>query len=162
MRFGEVALSGSRLAFWSISPILAMTASIPFLSPLEWTPGKIAFAAIWPLACFLGILALYDPKVRFRWAARCVTGIIFLACAFYVVDQFFLRNQPLKPAPRGQPSPLNSIYALVIIGLPSLWFALTGSFEPPNRSRPAPKPLSLAPIPRPGPGSAPDNPIAGR
>lgn len=140
----KVLITGRQLAFWAITPFLAICAFLPAFLPPPWTPFKIVFAAIWPMTCVLGMLALYDPK-KFRWAGRCVAGVIFLAYLGFAVNRLILTSKPREPEQRrSRPAPGDAFLGFIIIGLPSLWFAIFGTFVPgqPDAKSPAslPKP----------------------
>ena len=73
-------------------------------------------------------LSLHNP-VRFRWASRCVTAIVFCAYLAYLIDEVFLSGKNLMDSGnRSAASPANAILGFIAIGLPCLWYALLGRF----------------------------------
>jgi hypothetical protein len=133
-KFGETLFSGSRFIFWILAPILLIfvlgMASVFLLTDDTFavTPFSIVLFVTMIVTALLLLLGLYDP-VRFHWALRCVTGVVFLAYVSYVVYEFAFTEEPLTlPRDRSEASPINALLGFLIIGLPSLWYTLTGSF----------------------------------
>lgn len=139
MGFGDRALSGSRFLFWALAPCLLFSSIIVPLSIGEWTPARVAVAAVWSISCILGIFALYDAR-RFWWATRSVTATIFVAYAVYLIYEFVFDVKPFElVGSRSEASPRNSLLGFVIIGLPCLWYTVFGRFS--FRKRPTPEDL---------------------
>lgn len=128
MSFGDVAFSGSRFIFWCLAPVLFLCGiGLPLMLD-DWTPVKVMLTAAWSLGCFAAIFALYDTS-RFPWAARAVTGIIFLAYLAYLIYEFAFSGKPFEPTRRSEASPWNSVLGFIIIGLPALWYTILGRFS---------------------------------
>lgn len=126
---GDVVFGGSRFIFWALAPLLLISGiTTPFLLD-DWNPTKIIVTAAWCVCSLLAIPAIYDAR-SFWWAARGVTGIIFLAYLAYVVDEFFLDDgDDTFTGARSETNPLNAVLGLAIIGLPCLWYTLLGRFR---------------------------------
>jgi hypothetical protein len=128
MRFGDIAFSCSRFIFWCLAPVLFLCGvGLPLLLD-DWTPLKVILTAAWSVGCFAAIFALYDAR-RFPWAARTVTGIIFLVYLGYLVDQLVFSGKPLEPTRRSEASAWNSIVGFIVIGLPAFWYTTLGRFS---------------------------------
>ena len=128
MNLGDIAFSGSRFIFWCLAPMLFLCAVGLPLTVDNWTPVKAMLTAAWSVGCFAAIFALYGAR-RFPWAARTVTGIIFLAYLGYLIDQLIFSGKPLEPTRRSEASPWNSIVGFVVIALPALWYTILGRFS---------------------------------
>ena|SRR2546430_6590438 len=129
-RFGQTLFSGSRFTFWSLAPILALSAVLlPFLAG-KWTVSSFFFVV--PIeALFVAlILALFNPQ-RFWWATRSVTGIVFCLYLDYAIEEVFLSGKGWEVGfgSRAEASPLNAILGFIVIGLPCLWYTLFGRFS---------------------------------
>lgn len=121
-QFGKTLFGGSRFIFWSLAPVLALcAAALPFFFT-RWTLA--AFLVVLPVEALLVafILALFDPW-RFKWAARCVTAIVFCACLAYALDAVFFGDAP------GAPSSKKAVTAFIAVGLPCLWYTVLGRFS---------------------------------
>jgi hypothetical protein len=128
MRFGDIAFSGSRFIFRCLAPVLFLCGvGLPLLLD-DWTPLKVILTAAWSVGCFAAIFALCDAR-RFPWAARIVTGIIFLVYLGYLIDQFVFSGKPLEPTRRSEASAWNSIVGFIVIGLPAFWYTTLGRFS---------------------------------
>lgn len=117
-KFGETLFGGSRFIFWSLAPVLAACAAALPLLVGEWTAARVLFVALAEVLLVSLILALYDPR-RFRWAARCVTGVVFCAYLLYLIDSAFA----------GGSSSLKPVMGFIVIGLPCLWYTIFGRFS---------------------------------
>lgn len=126
VRFGDVLFNGSRFIFWMLSPILVfILVGMPLLDH-RWRPwSSIIIFGIDATAVLL-LLALYDSK-RYWWAARGVTGVVFIAYLGYLGDEI-QSGKPWRFGPRSEESPLNALLGLLIIGLPCLRYTLAGRF----------------------------------
>ena len=127
-KFGNTLFSGSPFIYWTLAPILLFSGA--FLSfVVEDRLSVRGLMVIWlQIAIIMLVLVLTDPK-RFHWAARCLTGMIFLSYTGYLVNQVWGREQLMTVAGRSESSPLNAIMGLVVIGLPCLWYTVKGRFE---------------------------------
>jgi hypothetical protein len=129
-RFGKTLFSGSRFIFWSLAPILALSGVLlPFLVA-EWTVSSFFFVVLIEASLVALILGLFNP-LRFRWATRCVTGVVFCLYLYYAIEEVFLSGKGLKSGfgSRAEASPLNAILGFIVIGLPCLWYTLFGRFS---------------------------------
>lgn len=117
-RFGETLFGGSRFIFWSLAPVLAACAVGMPLLVAEWTAAYVVFVVLAEVLLVSLILALYDPR-RFRWAARCVTGVVFCAYLLYLVDGAFAEGS----------SSVKPLMGFIAIGLPCLWYTIFGRFS---------------------------------
>ncbi|HEX8149516.1 MAG TPA: hypothetical protein VF591_20205 [Pyrinomonadaceae bacterium] len=129
-KFGRTLFSGSRFIFWALAPVLLLCAALlPFLVS-EWTAARVIFVSLVEMFLFSLILGLYDP-LRFRWATRCVTGVVFCAYLAYVIDEAFLSGKSAEGAYGGRAglSPWKAIAGFIAIGLPCLWYTMFGRFS---------------------------------
>jgi hypothetical protein len=72
------------------------------------------------------IFALYNPK-RFHWAGRGATGVVFLAFLAYLIDEI-ASGHSWHFGHHSEPSPLNALLGILIIGVPCLRYTLIGRF----------------------------------
>jgi hypothetical protein len=101
-KFGETLFGGSRFIFRALAPLLLFCGAVlPFLVA-EWGASRVIFVALAEAFILSLTLALYDP-LRFGWAVRCVTGVVFCAYLSYAVDEVFLSGK--GPGGRSGPSP---------------------------------------------------------
>lgn len=145
LKFGEVLFRGSRFVFWALSPFLAfLVVGMPLLVDGWWPWSNILVFALDAIAILL-LFALYDVK-RFWWAARGVTGIVFLAVFVFLIDDI-RGGKPWRFDPRSEKSIVEALLAVFFIGWPSLRYTISGRFgsghhqtadRPPNLSTPCP------------------------
>ena len=140
MVFGDVAFSGSWVIFWCTAPFLLFAAIAVPCSLENWNAEKAVAAAAFSLGCLLAILAIYDAR-RFRWAARSVTGLIFLTFLAYLFAECFFTGRGFWPTARSQSSPWNATFGMLLIGLPALWYTVLGRF---TLARPEPEEDAVA------------------
>lgn len=121
---GKALFSGSRFVRWATLPMIALSALVFALDSSSWTWGNAPKFAGIELGLLLLFLAIGWP-VRFRWAGRILGAVVFVACAG--VAWIELRNVP-EGVSWTETKALGSIKALVVFGVPSLWYALRGRF----------------------------------
>lgn len=131
MRVGQVLFGGSRFVFWTIAPaVMLALLVVNTMQVVDWTPAHTAIMAAIDVAGLSFVIALYDP-VRFGWACRLVCAEVFLAYLAYLVHEWVFSQHPFRLAEaRSVASPRNALLGFVVIGVPSLAYALTGSFTP--------------------------------
>lgn len=115
----------SRIWFWILAPFALPAAAVPLL--LDMRSGlQLAVGATWSALCLLLVVASWDPR-RFKWAARIVTGAVFVAYLAYLIHELVFTDKPIDPrVRRSQPSPWNAILGFTIVGVPCLWYSLFG------------------------------------
>jgi hypothetical protein len=92
----------------------------------SWTlSAPVVLVSGLDLAVLLLVVALYDPQ-RFNWAARGVTGIVFLAFVAYLIDEL-LSGKSWRFGTRRET--LEALLGLLIVGLPCLRYSLVGRFR---------------------------------
>jgi len=122
----DVLFSGSRFLFWLLAPLLLAFTVLTAVFRPRWSVGSAAAIGGLDLLAVLMILALYNPK-RFQWAGRAATGLVFLAFLVYLVDEIG-SGHSWHFGPHSEPSPLNALLGLLIIGVPCLRYTLVGRF----------------------------------
>jgi hypothetical protein len=124
-RFGKTLFGGGRFIFWSLAPVLAFCAVVvPFLVA-SWTVVTFLVISLIEALLLTLILGLFDPR-RFKWATRCVTGIVFCLFLVYAVDEIFA---DFKGSGGSGSSALKAVTGLIAVGLPCLWYTLLGRFS---------------------------------
>jgi hypothetical protein len=94
-----------------------------------YTPAVIVLVVALDIPTLFLVLGLYDP-VRFRWALRVTTGMVFALYLWYLVDMWVLSDKEFKFfVNRSEASPITSLLGFIIIGVPSLIFTLKGGFR---------------------------------
>lgn len=139
--FGNTLFGGSRFIRWALSPfVLIFAISMPLIIE-EWTLSRAALMAGIEFMCLSLLAGLWLPAKIGNWAFRILAGSVFLAYASYLIYELFLSGAPFRlSGRRGEASPRNALLGFVIIGLPSLWFALKGRFS--LRAEPSPEQLA--------------------
>ncbi len=127
--FGETLFGGSRFIRWALSPFVLLFALVMPLLIEEWTLTRVAVVGAVEVGCLALVAGLWLPGRAGRGALRLAAALVFLAYAAYVTDEFLLTD-PRFGLPRHQTGaePWNALLGFLVIGLPSLWYALRGSF----------------------------------
>jgi len=133
-RFGKTLFGENRFIFRVLGPALLLFAigmSAFELTRDDRSLGTTLLVMIAVATSLLLFIGLYDP-VRFRWALRCVTGVVFLAYLGYLIDMIVVEKRafawPKRPGSRADASPTDALLGLLLIGFPSLWYTVTGRF----------------------------------
>jgi hypothetical protein len=102
---------------------------LPFLVR-EWTVTSFFCVSVLEALLLTLILGLFNPR-RFRWATRCVTGIVFCGYLAYAIHEVILSGSSLEAGTGGRAdaSPRSAIWGFIGIGLPCLWYTLFGRFS---------------------------------
>src|SRR5258708_39755043 len=138
-KFGQTLFGGGRFVRWALSPFVLLFAVVVPLVIDEWTLGRVVLIVFVELMC-VSLLAGFwlPPRIGF-WAFRFLAGMVALAYAAYLVDEFFFDNRPFTvTGRRGDASPFNALLGFLVIGVPSLLFAVLGRFSlrPPQEPGP--------------------------
>jgi len=124
-----MAIIGNRILFWVLAPFVAFVAFLLPLSVDVWTFARVGLSVAWVGLCGLVLLTLRDP-VRFRWAARSLTGLVFSTYAAYLVSTLAGSASPFAFAGwRDPPSLGGAIVGFLIVGLPCLWYTVLGRWS---------------------------------
>lgn len=127
--FGQTLFGGSRFVRWALSPFVLLFAVVMPLLVETWTLKLGGMIAGLEFLCLALLAGFWLPTRMGRWAFRILAGAVFLAYAGYLIDQFFFTDTPFRLVEsRAETSPRNALLGFVIIGLPSLWYALLGRF----------------------------------
>jgi hypothetical protein len=120
----EYVFGGSRFLFWTLTPVVAIAAGGALLTIGDPLSADGAIRLLFATCLILFLLALASPR-RFWWASRGVTGLVFVACLCFLIDQC-IESQRAVPPPgrRGEDMLQNAIHSFVVFGLPSLWFTI--------------------------------------
>ena len=129
--FGKTLFGGSGFVRWSLTPFVLLFAILMPVMVEDWTLKMIAMMGGMELMCLALLGGFWLPTRAF----------VFLAYASYVLFEFFLSNGRPRNGGSGA-TPLNALLGFVVIGLPSLWFALRGRFT--LRDEPSPDQLAAA------------------
>jgi hypothetical protein len=128
--FGETLFGGSRFIRWSLSPFVLLFAVFIPIAIEQWTPARVALITGMEFMCIALLAGFWLPVRLARWAFRGLAGAVFLSYISYLIYEFFFSNEPFRVfGNRGEASPRNALLGFVIIGLPSLWYALLGRFS---------------------------------
>jgi hypothetical protein len=114
------------LWFGAVAMTLFTAVMYFFLGQSGWTASSVAFDFVCGVISVALMLTLIDQR-RYWWALRVVTGIVFILCIGYLIDEFFVKHQPITFGAPGAESPLNALRAFLIFGLPCLLYTLWGS-----------------------------------
>ncbi|MBI3863145.1 MAG: hypothetical protein HY290_14740 [Planctomycetia bacterium] len=89
-------------------------------------PFKVVTAMVILHGLAFGVLAILDPQ-RFLYAFRGFTALVFLGISTYLVHELtFPDKQPADDPMRRRPSASRALLLLATVGLPCLWFTVTG------------------------------------
>src|SRR5262249_17451525 len=127
---------GSRFIRWSLSPFVLLFAVFMPMAIEQWTSARVALITGMEFMCIALLGGFWLPVRLGRWAFRGLAGAVFFSYAGYLIYEFFFSNAPFRVfGNRGEASPRNALLGFLIIGLPSLWYALLGrfTFRPPDQ-----------------------------
>jgi len=128
--FGQTLFGSSAIIRWSLSPFLIIFAVVMPLVGDKWTPLSVAMLVGLELMCLALLAGFWLPARYGHWAFRAVASLVFLAYASYIIKEFFFSSTQFSVSRnRGESSPFNALLGFILIGLPSLWFALNGRFS---------------------------------
>jgi len=109
----------------------------------EWTLKLVAMIGGMEFLCVALLAGFWLPARIGRLGFRCVGGGVFAAYAAYLIYEFFWSDKPFRLLEsRAEASPRNALLGFVIIGLPSLWYAIFGRFAL-RESQPEPERMEL-------------------
>jgi hypothetical protein len=112
--------------FWTLSPfLLVFVIAMPFLIPNRDAAALATLAGLETTGVLM-LLGLWNPD-RFVWAWRSVGGMVFIACACYVVAMVIERNWQ-RPQGQGGANLFNAIRGFIAFGLPGFLWLLYGRF----------------------------------
>lgn len=140
--FGNILFGGSRFIRWSLTPVILFFAL--------WLPTMTHKMAPTGMPVFIGVEIVFVAMLAGFWLPakigqmcfRVVAAIVFLAFTTAVIDAFASAKPSSTRRLIDQPSPYSLLMGLVIVGIPSLRFALTGGFS--LRSEPSEEELAAA------------------
>jgi hypothetical protein len=120
---------------WVLVPALVIVAIVVgiagtiFIELAFRPPSWVGHAVLWMLlaTAILGPLGWLDRR-RFRWAWRCVAGMILVTCVGYFVAELveWRNGKPLGAPIQPGSSMWSAVGALLFFGVPALRFAVTG------------------------------------
>jgi hypothetical protein len=135
-KFGRTLFGGGGFIRWALSPFVVLFAVLMPLCIDEWTFGRVVLMTGMELMCFCLLAGFWlPPRIGF-FAFRVLAGLVFLAYAAYLVDEFVFSKKPFTvTGRRSDASPFNALLGFILIGGPSLMFAVLGrfSFHPPPK-----------------------------
>ena len=127
--FGATLFGGSGFIRWSLSPFILLFAVFMPLLIEDWNPVRIALIGVTEYMCLALLAGFWLPAKYGRWAFRGLAGAVFLCYASYLVHEFVFTEKPFRFFERrSAASPGNALLGFIIIGLPSLWYVVTGRF----------------------------------
>jgi hypothetical protein len=127
--FGQTLFAGSRFIRWTLTPFVLLFAVVMPLLVEKWTLKLATMIGGMEFFCIALLAGFWLPVRIGRWAFRSLGAAVFLVYAGYLIDQVFFTDTPFRLLEsRSESSPRNALLGFVIIGLPSLWYALFGRF----------------------------------
>jgi hypothetical protein len=127
--FGQTLFGGGWFVRWTLSPFVVLFAVVMPLLVEKWTLKVSWIIAGSELLCIALLAGFWLPARIGRWAFRIVAAAVFVIYSAYLIHQFFFSDTAFTLVGRpGETSPRNALLGFVIIGLPSLWYALFGRF----------------------------------
>jgi len=125
--FGQTLFGGSRFIRWALSPFVLLFAVVTPLLVEKWNLKLAVMIGGMEFLCVALLAGFWLPARIGRLGFRCVGGGVFAAYAAYLIYEFFFSDTPFRLfESRGEASPRNALLGFVIIGLPSLWYAVFG------------------------------------
>ena len=128
-KFGKTIFEGSTFLRWTLGPIAVLSAcAFAALQP-DWRGLRAVLFVGIEVALVLLALVAFAPR-RFHWAGRVLAGIVFFAYVGYLVDMAVTKPDSFwPPRRRSATTGFNSLLGLLVIGYPSLKYALLGRFS---------------------------------
>lgn len=121
---GKALFGGSRFVRWTVVPMVILCGLVLPLLEEHWTLERAWKLGLVECCLVLLVLAVGWPD-RFRWAGRVLAGVLFTVNALALVSD-------LRDVPAGvswtDTNAWNTARAMLILGLPSLWYAVRGRF----------------------------------
>jgi hypothetical protein len=137
--FGQTLFGGSRFIRWALSPFVLLFGVLMPLAIEQWTPMRVVLMFVGEAMCAALLVGFWLPGRIGRRAFRVLTGLVFLAYAGYLIDEFLFRAAGFRlTGSEAETSPRNAVGGFVVIGLPCLWYSLFGRFtlKPPPENPP--------------------------
>lgn len=129
-KFGQTLFGRGGFIRWALSPVLLLFGVLMPLCIDEWTVGRAVLMMGMELMCICLLAGFWLPARIGFIAFRILAGLVFLAYAAYLVDEFFFGSKPFTvTGRRSDASPFNALLGFIIIGGPSLLFAVLGRFS---------------------------------
>jgi len=127
--FGKTLFAGSRFVFWSLAPaILLSLIGFTCLLGKRDVVALLVLSALWVTGLSL-ILGMANP-IRFGWAFRVFSTMIFLTYVCYLVSEVREKGWRLNwYHSRGDADTLNALIGMLTIGAPALVYAVFGRFN---------------------------------
>lgn len=116
----DAVFGGSRFMAWTIGPVAAIAAFGLALGPWAGDRTSVLRAVVVAILLLLA-LAVFAPR-RCAFAARIVTGFVFVTCLLYVVEMAI--DGPDVAAHRGEKSLGNALQAFLVFGIPCFWLTV--------------------------------------
>jgi hypothetical protein len=136
-KFGQTLFGGGGFIRWTLSPFILLFVVFMPLCIDEWTVTRVLLMVGMELMCVSLLAGFWLPSRIGYWAFRFLAGMVALAYAAYLIDEFFFSNKPMTiTGSRGEASPFSALLGFLVIGVPSLLFAVLGRFT----LRPPPEP----------------------
>lgn len=127
--FGETLFGSSNFIRWTLSPFLLLFLVLMPMMVETWTLSIVVIIAVLELAGGLLFVGFWVPAQFRRWTSRILAAIVFLFYSAYFADELFFSAHSTGVSEGARRDiPLNAIAGFLIIGLPCLWYALSGRF----------------------------------
>ena len=130
--FGATLFQRSPFVFWALTPWLllgALAITLPFHYETGWEIGTVAACDAAVLLLVLGLWPYHPiPHVQ-----RILAGLVATAFALYALHEWLPGG--LGPGEAGERR-VDSLIGAFVIGLPCMWFALTGRWPGPSPEEP--------------------------
>jgi hypothetical protein len=128
-KFGQTLFGDGGFIRWTLSPFVLLFAfTMPMLIN-GWTFGRMVLIGGMELMCACLLAGFWlPPRIGF-WGFRVLAGLVFVAYAAYLIDEFLFSQKPSNGiGRRSDASPFNALLGLLVIGVPCLLFAVLGRF----------------------------------
>jgi len=127
--FGKTVFRGSTFLRWTLGPIAVLSACGFAALQSDWEGLRAVLFVGIEVALVLLALVAFAPH-RFHWAGRALAGMVFFAYVAYLVDMALTKPDSFwPPSRRSATTGFNSALGLLVIGYPSLKYALLGRFS---------------------------------
>jgi len=127
--FGKTVFGGSTFLRWTLGPIAVLSACAFAALQSDWQGRRAVLFVGIEVALVLLALVAFAPH-RFHWAGRALAGMVFFAYIAYLVGMALTKPDSFwPPSRRSATTGFNSVLGLLVIGYPSLKYALLGRFS---------------------------------
>lgn len=128
-KFGQTLFTASPFIRWTLSPFLILTMLVlPVTVGTPTSQSNIFMAGMELLGLFL-LIGLWTKGRIQKISFRVLAGLVGAAYLAYLVFEFWYSEKPFRlGGSQAGDSPKNALLGFLVLGVPCLWFAVSGRF----------------------------------